>query len=114
MDRRGHQMVGSSYLILKGLYLLYLLPIHYAIPSLSTMLLLYSIGCYLFIFLCVLGWKRVGRLESNQQRRCLLALPAVRRAFDAIRAVPHRSQGTPIPLLSLSRVTVGAVFLAPV
>ena len=111
MDRRGHHVGGSSSYILKGLYLLSL---RYAIPSIPPMLLLYNGGSYLFIFLCVLGWKRVGRLESNQQRRCLLALPAVRRAFDAIRAVPHRSRGTPIPSLSLSRVTVGAVFLAPV
>ena len=64
-------MVGSSYLILKGIYLLFL---RYAIPSIPPMLLLYSGGSYLFIFLCVLGWKRVGRLESNQQKRCLLAL----------------------------------------
>lgn len=31
--------------------------------------ILYSVGCYLFIFLWVLGRKRVGRLESNQQKR---------------------------------------------
>ena len=65
-------MVGSSYLILKGIYLLFLLPTHYAIPSISMLYLLsilYSVGCSFFIFLCVLGWKRAGRLESNQQKR---------------------------------------------
>ena len=66
MGCRGHQMVGSSYLILKGYYLL---SIRYAIPSIPPMLLLYSGGSYLFIFLWVLGRKRAGRLESNQQKR---------------------------------------------
>ena len=39
-----------------------------AIP-LSIFSILYSAGCYLFIFLWVLGRKRAGRLESNQQKR---------------------------------------------
>jgi hypothetical protein len=39
-----------------------------AIP-LSIFSILYSVGCYLFIFLWVLGRKRAGRLESNQQKR---------------------------------------------
>jgi hypothetical protein len=52
-------MVGSSSYMLKGCYLLFLLPTHYVIPSLTTMLyllsMLYSVGCSFFIFLCVLG-----------------------------------------------------------
>ena len=63
-------MVGSSYLILKGIYLL---SIRYAIPSIPPMLLLYSGGSYLFIFLCVLGWKRVREVGIEPTETvCLL------------------------------------------
>ena len=73
-------MVGSSYLILKGIYLL---SIRYAIPSIPPMLLLYSGGSYLFIFLCVLGWKRVREVGIEPTE----TVPTRPAAFDAIRAV---------------------------
>lgn len=66
MDRRGYQMGGLSSSMLKGYYLL---SIRYPIPSIYMLSILYSVGCYLFIFLWVLGRKRAGRLESNQQKR---------------------------------------------
>ena len=37
--------------------------------ALSTLSIPYSVGCSYYIFLWVLGRKRVGRLESNQQKR---------------------------------------------
>ena len=62
-------MEGLTFFMLKGCYLLFLLPTHYAIPSISMLYLLYSVGCSYYIFLWVLGRKRAGRLESNQQKR---------------------------------------------
>jgi hypothetical protein len=55
---KGHHVGGLTSFMLKGYYLLFLLPTHYPIPSLSSMLLLsmlYSVGCSFFIFLWVLG-----------------------------------------------------------
>ena len=94
MDRRGHQVGGSSSYMLKGLYLLSLLPTHYVIPSLFTMLyllsILYSVGCSCFIFLCVLGWKRVREvgIEPTETDSLLTGVHiAFRRGSVQVRAV---------------------------
>ena len=61
--------------------------------------------------------KGYGRLESNQQKRFptpreVIPFKGTRCNRSPVQS-PCCSQGTPIPSLSLSRVTVGAVFLAP-
>ena len=119
---RGHQVVGSSSYILKGYYLLFLLPTHYPIPSLSTILyllsMLYCVGCSFFIFLCVLGWKRVREVgieptETVPTYRCCAFVGGVRSDVrcDPCGASPLARDAHPFALTLQS--TAGAVFLAP-